>query len=97
MATQSQPQSYCPACGQPLNGQVTVSVASWLSFNSACRYLGIGRTKLRRLISEGRLKYYRLDGQLRFHRRDCDALILFDKPHSNLKRLQKQKINELAS
>ena len=96
MATQSQHQKFCETCGQPLNGQVTVSVAPWLSFKSACRYLGVGRTKLRSLINEGSLKNYRLDGQLRFHRRDCDALILRGLPYSKLNRSQQKAINELA-
>ena len=69
----------------------------WMTFSEAADYLRIGKTKLRSMISLGRIRHSKFDKQIRILRRDCDALILYEKPFSKLTRSQKQTINELAS
>ena len=71
------------------------NISHWLRIKDACAYLNIGKTKLRQLINEGRLKHYRLDGQIRIHQRDCDSLLIFEKSFNKLTRPQKQTVEDI--
>ena len=70
-------------------------VSPWLTFQECCDYLKVGRTKLRELVENNRLKVARLDGQMRFLRKDCDAFMLYEKPYQRLTRPQKAVIDEI--
>lgn len=70
-------------------------VSPWLTFQECCEYLKVGRTKLRELVEDNRLKVIRLDGQMRFLRKDCDAFMLYEKPYQRLARPQKAVINDI--
>ena len=70
-------------------------VSPWLTFQECCEYLRVGRTKLRALVENSRLKVIRLDGQMRFLRKDCDAFMLYEKPYQRLTRPQKAAIDEI--
>jgi len=86
---------FCVSCGQLLFGQALQTKSPWLSFKNACTYLGIGKTKLRRLITQGRIKHYRIDKIIKIHQHDCDAFLMFEKPFNKLTRPQKLTVNEL--
>jgi len=70
-------------------------VSPWLTFQECCNYLKVGRTKLRELVEDNRIKVVRLDGQMRFLRKDCDAFLLYEKPYQRLTRPQKAVIDEI--
>ena len=70
-------------------------LSPWFNIKETCAYLNIGRTKLRQLITDGRLKHYRLDGQIRIHQRDCDSLLIFEKSFNKLTRPQKQTVEDI--
>ena len=57
---------------------------TWYTLKEASNYMRTGVTKLRELIDAGRLKPYRLDdakskSTILLHRKDLDAVILFDR------------------
>ncbi len=70
-------------------------ISPWLTFQECCEYLKIGKTKLYQLVEDNRIKVVRLDGQLRFLKKDCDAFMLYEKPYQRLTRPQKAVINEI--
>jgi len=70
-------------------------VSPWLTFQDCCNYLKIGKTKLRKLVKDNRIRVVKLDGQMRFHRKDCDAFMLYEKPYQRLTRPQKAVIDEI--
>ncbi|MCK5331051.1 MAG: helix-turn-helix domain-containing protein [Candidatus Marinimicrobia bacterium] len=71
------------------------NISPWFSIKETCAYLNIGKTKLRQLINDGRLKHYRLGGQIRIHQRDCDSLLIFQKSFNKLTRPQKQTVEDI--
>ncbi len=67
----------------------------WLSINEAASYLRYSTRHLRRLISQRKIKHYKLPtGGIRFHRSDLDAFIIFGSSFNKLTRPQKQVIYE---
>ena len=70
-------------------------VSPWLTFKECCVYLRIGRTKLHKLVEDNRIRVVKCDGQMRFHRKDCDAFMLYEKPYRRLTRPQKAVIDEI--
>ena len=67
----------------------------WLSINEAASYLRYSTRHLRRLISQRKIKHYKLPtGGIRLHRSDLDAFIIFGSSFSKLTRPQKQIIYE---
>ena len=72
-----------------------VLASPWLTFQECCDYLKVGRTKLRELVENNRIRVVRLDGQMRFQRKDLDAFMLYEKPYQRLTRPQKAVINEI--
>jgi excisionase family DNA binding protein len=66
----------------------------WLSVKTGAVYLGYSERHLRRIISTGKLKSYKIPtGGIRIHRSDLDAFIMFKKPFNKLTRPQKELIN----
>ncbi len=68
---------------------------TWYSLKEAAVYSRTGVTKLRELIDEGKLKSRRLDdakktSTILIHRKDLDAVILFDRSSGLSKREQDQ-------
>mgnify|MGYP002640065637 CR=1 FL=1 len=67
--------------------------ATWHTLKEAAVYARTGVTKLRELIDEGKLRSYRLDdakskSTILIHRKDLDAVILFDRSSGLNKREQ---------
>lgn len=69
--------------------------ATWYTLQEAAAYLSAGVTKIRELISEGTLRAHRLDdakekSTILLHRRDLDAVVLFNRSESLTKRQQQR-------
>ena len=68
-------------------------ISIWLTINGAASYLKYSTRHLRRLISQRKVKYYKLPtGGIRFHRSDLDAFIIFGTSFNKLTRPQKDII-----
>ena len=67
----------------------------WLTFSESCDYLKVGKTKLRQLLTYGRISYCRLDGQIRIRSTDLDAFLLYNKPFRKLTKNQKRNIQDI--
>jgi len=66
----------------------------WYTLKEAAEYMRCGVTKVRSLIEESRLKSHRLDptldkSSILIHRKDMDALLLFERCRGLLPREQK--------
>jgi excisionase family DNA binding protein len=71
--------------------------ATWYTLKEAAAYSRTGVTKLRELIDSGKLRSYRLDdakskSTILIHRKDLDAVILFDRSAGLTKREQSRLI-----
>ena len=69
--------------------------STWYTLKEAAAYSRTGVTKLRELIEEGKLKSHRLDDSKKtstiiIHRKDLDAVILFDRSAGLSKREQER-------
>lgn len=66
---------------------------TWLSINEAASYLRYSPRHLRRIMSQRKIKYYKLPTSgIRFHRSDLDAFIIFGISFNKLTRPQKEII-----
>jgi hypothetical protein len=77
--------------------QKTNAPPTWYTLKEAGVYSRAGVTKLRELIDAGKLRSYRLDdaktkSTILIHRKDLDAIILFDRS-SGLNKRQQQTLN----
>ncbi len=75
--------------------QVKHKPATWYTLKEAAVYSRVGVTKLRQLIDAGKLKSHRVDDQkskstILLHRKDLDAVILFDRSSGLTKREQER-------
>ena len=77
-----------------LKKQTVRDASPWLTFSESCDYLKAGKTKLRQLLNDGRIRYCRLDGQIRIRRVDLDAFLLYNKPLRKLTKAQKGDIQQ---
>ena len=48
---------------------------SWLSTNDVAKFLSVSPNAVRIMVCRGILKSYKLNGRLRFLRKDCAALV----------------------
>lgn len=67
----------------------------WLTFQECCDYLKVGRTKLQSMVVMGEIRSGRIGNRLRFLKKDCDSLILYQNSYANLTKGQQRKIDEL--
>jgi len=67
----------------------------WLNIREASTYTRVSTTTLRRWIHAGKLKVHRVnDGKLLIHKRDIDALLMFDTQKTT--KAQRQKLNDYS-
>jgi excisionase family DNA binding protein len=68
-------------------------ISPWFTIEQACSYSGFGSTTIRRAVREGKLKSFRqgtTSGDIRIHKKDLDAFIMFGK--GNLKPGEEQQV-----
>lgn len=68
----------------------------WMTKEETCKYLKIGKTKLNDLVSSGKLRALRVDGLIRIHKRDIDALMMFQKQLRKLTTPQRREVQKLS-
>ncbi|MCF7823495.1 MAG: hypothetical protein K9N35_04925 [Candidatus Marinimicrobia bacterium] len=81
--------------------QISQQPATWYTLREAAAYSRTGVTKLRELIDVGKLRSYRLDdakskSTILLHRKDLDAVILFDRS-SGLTKREQQRLKSYGS
>ena len=62
-----------------IEGLLVQQNSPWLDFNSACKFLGIRKTKMKKLVDELGIKIYRFGsgGHPKFLKRDLNSKIIF--------------------
>ncbi|MBT7825321.1 MAG: helix-turn-helix domain-containing protein [Bacteroidetes bacterium] len=59
-------------------------ISPWFTIDQACSYSGFGKTTIRNAVKEEKLKSFRqgtATGDIRIHKKDLDAFIMFGKGH----------------
>jgi len=64
----------------------------YLDVSEAANYLKISESKLRKLISEGKAPFNRIDGKIVFHRKKLDFWVLSDTQKLTFNKSDKNKL-----